>query len=701
MSKRAPQFEDCLRLERFTGGDYCEKKNLLCYASNKSNGIILKNLDTKETKKISAGGKGEGNPAFSPDGSQILFLSAVQGGRQIWLYDLETEEIRQLTDIRGSVSEPLWSPDGNWILFASMVSQKTASQRKYEDEAFVIEEVNYKFDGRGYIPPDGRQQLYIVSVKDGTVIQLTDDQTDYMHANWAPDSERVVCVSDRFQETKTTMVYDLVMIEHVTEQPSMRQLTKDHVIVSYPNPVRPVFSPDGKSVIAGILDMNTERGFSIGYPEVYLWQFDNMTGDGVRIFQPDENCYQCVQFPYNAGSGWGLEKLQVSDDGTYVYFVSGWQGQCCLYRLRLYKSSGNTGNDREYIRQLEEYYPVHAEKVLDGKAVHHGIGKIQNGKMLIPRSEPDMPEAYFILDTTLEFTSTEDTKTEVTGICSADTFVTSKGARMTKAAQSAQDLIEEVEFVRPDDFFIPTLDGESQIHGWVYKPADIAEEKIPAFLYVHGGPHPFYTYGFTMEHQCFAAAGFGVMLCNPRGSSGYGALHQTFARSTDGSAYYDCLQFVEECIRRNDWIDGSRIGVTGGSYGGYMTNYMATHSKRFNAYITQRCVSSDLIMYASSDMSGSSKDYEKFEDFMLAQLKSSPVSYAENIDRPFLILQGEEDYRTPMENAHQLFVAIKDVHPELPVKLVVYPHTPHDQPTHPGMMMDYYHEMVEWFRAYL
>lgn len=705
MNKRAPQFEDCLKLERFTGGDYHEKKNLLCYASSQSEGIILKNLDTKEQKKITAKGKDEGNPAFSPDGTHMLFLSAGQNGRQLYLYDLKTEHVRPLTSLSGSVSEPIWSPDSRWILFASCVSQKTVTIRHY-DEAYIIEDLYYKFDGRGYIPPDDRQQLYVVSVTDGTVIQITDDSTDYLHANWSPDSQSVVCVSDRFRKTKESLGYDLVLIEHATEQPTMRRLSKDVTVVSYPNPIRPVFTPDGSAVIAGILDMESEEFQSIGYPHVYLWKFDSATGEGIRIFEPHGDCYQCVQFPYNAGCGWGMEKLQVSDDGNYVYFVSGWQAQCCLYRLKLNTVSSRTGvrNPAASADAIpdHEYYPVHAQKVLSGKAVHHGIGKIQNQKMLIARAEPALPEAYYVLDTSNEYPAELISDTQLTCTAASDTFLTAGGAVMKKVAQSAETLLSEVEFTCPQDFSVPTLDGESHIHGWVYEPFHRnPDRKYPAFLYVHGGPHPFYTYGFTIEHQCFAAAGFGIILCNPRGSSGYGPVHQTFSRAQDGSAYYDCLQFIDESVRRNNWIDGDRIGVTGGSYGGYMTNYMATHSKRFKAYITQRCVSNDVIMYGSSDMHASSRSFKTFEDFMLESLKNSPVSYAENIDRPFLILQGEEDYRTPMENAHQLFVAIKDIHPDLPVKLIVYPHVSHDQPSHPKQLMHYYREMTEWFRTYL
>ena len=128
---------------------------------------------------------------------------------------------------------------------------------------------------------------------------------------------------------------------------------------------------------------------------------------------------------------------------------------------------------------------------------------------------------------------------------------------------------------------------------------------------------------------------------------------------------------------------------------------MATHCRRFRAYVSQRSVVNQLISYASSDMQGSSKKYGNFEEFMIAQLKDSPVSYAERIDRPFLILHGTDDLRTPVEGAHQLFVAIKDTHPDLPVRMVLYPHTGHDQPSNPKQQKHYYHEMLNWFRTYL
>lgn len=646
MAKRLPEFQDCMELERFTGGDYCGCRGLLAYASNQSGGIVLKNLNTGAEEMISASGKGAGSPRFSPDGKNLLFLES-----GLFCWDLDSRELRRLSDFSGPVSEPMWSPDGKHILFSS--TQGTApAPKKRPDEPIVIEDFGYKFDGAGYIRPDGHTHLFVLDVESGTVTQLTQGLHDELHHTWTPDG-RIVYVGNENRPKEQSIGYDLYVLSLDGEK---RQISQDFMIVSYPNPTRPVVTPDSQFVIMGA--MNPDTDWTKGYPDVVLYQFPVAGGEAKRIFRVSETCYQCVQFPYNAGCGWGMDKVQMSPEGDWVYFLSGWKGQGVLYRLAV---DGQMHT---------------AETVLSGKQIIHGIGRIQQGKMLIAKSETNLPEAYYLLDL--------------------------KTGTLEKVAQSAQTPCDEVKLTAAEDFFFDTLDGESQVHGWVLPPAEMESgKKYPTILYIHGGPHPFYTYGFTMEHQCFAGAGFGVIFCNPRGTSSYGPVHQNLKRGYDSSAYTDLLQFVDEAIRRYDWIDPERLGVTGGSYGGYMTNYIATHSQRFQAYITQRSVANDLICYASSDMQGSSKAYASFEEFMVNELKSSTVSYVERINKPFLILHGTEDYRTPVEGAHQLFVAIKDTHPDLPVKMVLFPHTNHDQPCDPRLLKQYYEEMVAWFRAYL
>lgn len=676
--RRLPEFEDCYNIERLSGGDYCEEKNLVCYASNHTDAIVIKNLETKKEVKVTAGGTAESAPLFSPDGKRMLFLSTIKGiGRQIFIYNLENKEVRQVTNIKGAVMEPVWSFDGRKILFSMItggMSQKEDKQKErlkmllkadekeedgsYEDDVVATEDFGYKFDGMGFITPDTHWHLFMVSSEGGKEIQLTDGEYDYMHAAWSADSKRIVCVSNRFRSKKESIGYDLLLIDADEKPGRIEQLSKGYWPVSYPNPMKPVFTPDNKYVIAGVLNPEyAEDEGGHGYPEIYLYKFDVESKEATQIFFQDEDCYQCVQFPYNAGCGRGMDKLQIDETGRYVYFVSGWKGQGNLYSLDL-EGDG------------------HARLLWGGKQVCHGISKVKNGKIMAAAAKSDIPEFYAIIDT--------------------------KTKEISTAVQSASVLMDEVLLSSPQDFFFETLDGESSVHGFVMPPLEMEEgKKYPAILYIHGGPHPFYTYGLTMEFQMFAAQGFAVLYCNPRGSSGYGWTHQNYARSIDGSAYYDLLQFVNEAARRFEFIDKDRVGVTGGSYGGYMTNYMATHAKRFKAYVTQRSISNELISYANSDMQGKSTNYKSYEDFMVDKLKESAVSYAERVDKPILILHGTDDYRTPIEGAHQFYTAIKDLHPELPIKLVIYPHTGHEQPSDKRLLKHYYNEMTEWFKKYL
>lgn len=655
MDKRRSEFNDFLGFHGFLGADYLESCNLVAYASDE---LMLRDLSSGEEKRITAGGRREGTPRFSPDGERLLFLSSAEQGRQAYCYDLCTEEVTKVTSMRTPVIDPVWSPDGKKILFASPSGGSGGPVREHMDEAVVIDELGYKFDGFGFYTPDSHMHLYITDVETGATVQVTQGPYNYMHHNWSSDGRSVICCSNRFRDQKRALAMDLLMIE-AGEHGDILRLTEDKWLVSYPNPLRPAPTPDGKYIVAGFLEL-PEGGVledDSTYPEVYLYKV-RTDGSGYEcIFQPSEECYQCVQFPYNASCGAGMDKMKVTDDGKEVIFHGGWNGQC-----RLYGVSIDGGKARV----------IHS-----GKDVVHGITSIQNGKALIAVSSETVPERYEIIDV-------------------------NTGYRQRTGIQSGKKLIESVAFSQPEEFFVDTSDGEGKVHAWVMPPQKMDPHgRYPAILYIHGGPHPFYTYGFTHEYQCFAGAGYAVIYCNPRGSSSYGLEHQEMEKAYDGRAFEDCLQVVDEACRMFSWIDPDRIGVTGGSYGGYMVNFMATHCHRFNAYISQRSIADELISYGSSDMYRSSREYKCFADFMKSQLEKSPVSYAERVDRPFLILHGAEDLRTPVEGVEQFFYAIRRLHPELPARMVLYPGTAHDQPEDPVMAEHYFHEMLNWFDTYL
>ena len=651
--KRLMTLDDCCALERLSGGDWLAEAGLVCWTSGRTGGVKVRSLRDGTVRTFSAGGQGESDPRFSRDGRYVCFLSSLPGkGRQVCAGDLQSGLVRQVSAISGAATDPVWHPDGRRILFSSA---QGAGGRPAGDEPVVIEDFHYKVDGAGFIRPDGHVQLFLTDAETGETRQLTDGPSDWMHHAVSPDGRYIAAVGNLNRPREESIGYDLFVMDLTEDKPSFRQISKDLTMVSYPNPVRPVFTADGQAVVMAVLDPEADP--ALGYPPAVLYRFPVDGGEAVRLFRADEGCHQCVQFPYNAFCGRGMDKMQLDPETGDVYFVSGWQGQGNLYRL---KASGGQ----------------HAEPVRTGRQVIHGLSRIQRGRMMIARGQADRPEGYFLIDL--------------------------KGGGEELLVQSAEEILRDCEPARTEDFFFDTLDGESRVHGFVTLPPGLkAGEKCPAVLYIHGGPHPFYTYGFTAEFQALAARGYAVLWCNPRGSSGYGPVHQNCARAMDGSAYTDLMQFTAEALRLFPALDGDRLAVTGGSYGGYMTNWIASHARRFRAYITQRSVVSDLIGYASSDMQGSSRAFPNFEEFMADALRKSPVAYAERIDRPLLILHGEDDLRCPVEGAHQLFTAVKDLHPDLPVRLVIFPHTAHDQPGRPDLLRRYYQEMYDWLDRYV
>ncbi|MBQ8161609.1 MAG: S9 family peptidase [Clostridia bacterium] len=642
----------CIRMEQLSGADWLKREGLVAFASG-TRGLVLRWLGRGDELSISLG-RAPSFPRFSPDGRYLSFVATVpEKGRQVCLYDISTGTARPLTSIPGAAMEPIWSPDSRHLLFASS-QESTDRPQPDPDEPVVIEDFHYKVDGAGFIRPDNHVQLYLCDVASGETRQLTQGTSDWMHHNFSPDGHLICACGNLHRGKEESIGFDLYVMDLRDENPEFRQISEGLIMVSYPNPVRPVFGRGGEEVIMAVLDPEAQVN---GYPPAALYAFPVGGGEPRRLLDRDGECYGCVQFPYNAFCGRDMDKIQLDPETGDVYFVCGYNGTGALYRLK----AGDT----------------HAHILLGGKRVIHGLGCIQDGEMLISEGLADRPEHGLILN------------------------LRDPESGMPCLYQAGEDVLRECEIATTEDFFFDTLDHESRVHGFVMLPPGHRDGKVPGILYIHGGPHPFYTYGFTAEFQALAARGYAVLFCNPRGSSGYGDVHLNTQRSTDGSACTDLLQFVDEALRRFPQIDPDRLGATGGSYGGYMTNWLAGHTKRFRAYITQRSVASYLISYASSDMQGESAGYKNFEEFMVEQLRVSPVSYAENIDRPFLILHGEDDLRCPVEEAHQLFVAVKDTHPDLPVRLVIYPKTAHDQPRDPEMLRHYYKEMYAWFDRYL
>ena len=246
--------------------------------------------------------------------------------------------------------------------------------------------------------------------------------------------------------------------------------------------------------------------------------------------------------------------------------------------------------------------------------------------------------------------------------------------------------------------------GNLEIEGWVMKPFGYeAGKKYPLVLYIHGGPHSAYNEGWFDEFQNLTGAGFMVLFTNPRGSSGYGAPFTYVTRGFwGGDDYLDLMKAVDIAAKRPD-VDSTRMGVTGGSYGGFMTAWVETKTDRFKAAEADRMISNWVSWYAASDAQGLTEweFYGKPWENPAMYDTLSPIKYVAKVKTPTLMVQSEEDFRTPMPEADQWFMSLKKR--GVPVEWVRYPRSNHDlsRTGEPWLLVDRMGRIRQWFAYWL
>jgi len=219
--------------------------------------------------------------------------------------------------------------------------------------------------------------------------------------------------------------------------------------------------------------------------------------------------------------------------------------------------------------------------------------------------------------------------------------------------------------------------GGPEIDGWIMQPIGFAEgQRYPTILEIHGGPMAMYADAFFFEFQLLAAQGFGVVFSNPRGSQGYDEAHcMAIAKEWGNLDYKDLMAVLDTAIAENPWIDTERLGVTGGSYGGFMTNWIVGHTDRFKAAVTGRSICDWRMMVGTGDFG--SYWIRKFDGVApwvddTHYKQQSPITYVGNVKTPILIEHQEGDLRCPIDQGMMWYTAIKYLN-KAPVRFVTYP----------------------------
>ncbi len=267
--------------------------------------------------------------------------------------------------------------------------------------------------------------------------------------------------------------------------------------------------------------------------------------------------------------------------------------------------------------------------------------------------------------------------------------------------------LRECRLGEAEEMDVLSKDGKAMIHGRIIKPADFEKgKKYPAVLYIHGGPEVCYTNDFWHEFQILANAGFVVVSCDPRGSSGYGLKFRDGNLCWGQEAIDDLLGYLDAVIEKG-YIDEKRLGITGGSYGGYTTCKIIMQTNRFAAAVGQRILVNTATSYGTGD-SGFYSTRMPWQDVNIQKIltdraRSTIIRDVDRIETPLLLLHGYKDYRCSFEQSEQMFIAMKERRPEVPVRLVMFPGENHGV-SRTGLLhfqKRHIDEMVDWFTTYL
>lgn len=275
------------------------------------------------------------------------------------------------------------------------------------------------------------------------------------------------------------------------------------------------------------------------------------------------------------------------------------------------------------------------------------------------------------------------------------------GQQIKRLTFETEVWVRDHQLSRLQDFWFTSFDG-TKVQGFVASPATHnGIDPLPVIHRIHGGPHGMYGYSFSDINELLASEGYAVVFINPRGSTGYG---QDFADGTyqawGGGDYKDLMLGLDTALMRFPFLDKSKMGVTGGSYGGFMTNWVITQTDRYDAAVTVASVSNLVSFYGTSlyqllietEFNGLPWDnYSLLWHF-------SPLAHVDQVTTPTLLLHGEKDMDVPITQAEEFYIALKKL--DVPARFVRYPNEGHGirQPQH---REHYFREVLKWFDTHI
>jgi dipeptidyl aminopeptidase/acylaminoacyl peptidase len=656
--KRSVRAEDLALLQLASDAQIAPDASAVAYvvttmdleADRYRSAIWLARTDGSPPRRFTSGTHRDTMPRWSPSGEELAFLSDRTGSDQLWVIPRNGGEARQLTNFVEPVTGFAWSPDGQRIAVVTRAQQAEGTVDP-ETDVVRLTRLRYRFDGQRGFLHERRSRIWVVDLRTGTLERATDGDWDDDWPAWSPDGSQLVFTSNRTEEREWNSASELWLLRF----DAAGRTVDLSCVTGGPSAAfgRPSWSPDGR-LLAAVGHFESWAGSA---RHKRLWV---MTPDGNERWNLSAD-FDATLEDSLLTDAFGPSKpgLLWSPDSRWIFTQVSEQGAVRLYRFPV---SGGA----------PECIIGGARRVLD-------CSLSADGRWIAAViADPVDPGSVWLM--------------------AAD------GSSSRCLADPNAAWKEEVEILGPEEMWVSSPVDGRPIHAWVLRPANAGGERVPLVLSIHGGPHGMYGWAYCHEFQVLAAEGYGVVYANPRGSQGYGETFLACTRGAWGEADMPDLMAVVDAVLAQGWADPERLGVCGGSYGGFMTNWIIGHTDRFRAAVSMRCVSELVSMYGTSDIGVYFSEWEIGAtpwDDPERYRRLSPLTYAPNIRTPLLLLHAEEDWRCPIAQAEQLFTWLRRL--GRTVELVRFPGEGHNltRSGRPRHRLEHLEHELRWFRTYL
>jgi dipeptidyl aminopeptidase/acylaminoacyl peptidase len=623
--------------------------------------IWLAGTSGKDSPRRLTAGPRDSSPRWSPDGRTLAINRA--GEReppQLHLLPLAGGEAYKLTDLPKGASPAVWSPDSNTIAFLSTTTAEEIEQKKKgttpakKSDVRIVTRAVYRFDGSGWLDPSAVSHIWVVPaiqnpVESAGARQITFGRYSETDPQWSRDGKRLFFTSNRVEEP-----YYYAPDSNAYWVPANGG--EPATLIDINGPVNdPTPSPDeSRFVFSGFF--NPEKPQSHQQADLFLFaknKATNLTGDF------DFEIGSSVAGDQRPPRGGGGQPLVWTSDSASVILATTRHGRGNFSRVDVASAR---------------------------------IEQLSNGDhdIIAYSATPDAKKIAVTL-------------TDTVRVC--DLFLFEPATkRFTQLTHHNDKLFSEIDVAKPEEIWYSSFDGR-KINGWILKPPGFDQsKKYPLILQIHGGPH--IPYGHTMYHEMLwmAARGYVVLFTNPRGSTSYGQEFSNIIQHRyPGDDYKDLMAGVDELIRRG-YVDERRLGVTGGSGGGLLTNWTVTQTNRFAAAVSQRSVADWISFWYTADFTLFNPTWFRSFPFRDPEefLARSPVRYADKIETPMMFIEGDSDMRTPPgQGGEPMFRALK-AQKKVAV-MVRFPGETHDlsRTGKPSHRVERLQHILNWFDKYL